>query len=242
MVPADLAVTVVWPTVDLQLAFEPPSLEVATGSTATAVLRLPGVPEGARVTVELSVASTATARLVTPESVVFDADTSSREVTVGGVTVGNETLTAELVSFDRLSEDSTVQSAQLPVTVVPPPVHFQLAFDSPTLTVVVDDRKTVLFRLLAEVPEDATFDLGDIAFAAEVSSADEGIARALTRSLLFNGDRSETELTIEGVAEGSVTITVVFVGTNAASGEFRLAAGFDRGGCAVAGDGRAGAG
>ena len=206
---AELAVTVV-PRVNLVLAFDPATLTVAVGATATAVLSLPGVPEDAEVTVTVSVADETTARVLTPESVTFTAETPNRDVTVEGVAEGSATLTAKRRSFIGLSGGSTVTPADLAVTVVPPPVHLQLAFDPSTLTVVVGDRKTVRLRLLGEVPKDAAFDLGDITFSVAFRSADGGIARVLIESYVVPGDRFDVDdVTIEGVATGSVTITAV---------------------------------
>ena len=214
VMPAELAVTVVLPTVDLQLAFDPSTLMVTAGAVTPAVLSLPDVPAGAEVTVELSVADAATAQ-VTPRSVVFDADTPSRDVTVTGVAAGSATLTAELASFSGLSGASTVRLAQLQVTVVPPPpIHFRLAFEPPTLTVVAGSRGSVLMRILGDIPRDAGFDLRDVVFAFMASSADESKVQVVARSYAFSGDGpgGPGRLAVDGVAEGSATVTMLSVG------------------------------
>ena len=200
--PADLVVTVVLPTVELQLAFAPMSLEVAAGSTATAVLSLPGVPVGAAVTVSLRTDDAVTAQVVTPGSIVFDAATPSRDVTVEGVTVGNATLTAELASFDGLSTVSTVASADLAVTVVPAPVELQLAFAPAALTVVAGATETAVLSLL-DVPADA-------AVTVTLSVPDATTARVVTPELVtFTAQTPSTDVTVFGVAAGSVAVTAV---------------------------------
>ena len=86
--------------------------------------------------------------------------------------------------------------------------------------VEVGSVRTVLFRLL-DVPVDAAFDLGDVAFALEVSSADEMTARVLSRSIVAPGDKLDG-VSIEGVAEGSVTVTVVFIASRPKPGRSGL--------------------
>jgi hypothetical protein len=157
--PADLVVTVVPAPVELQLAFAPPAVTVAVGSEETAVLSLSGVPEGAEVTVTLSVPDATTARVVTPESVTFTAQTPSTDVTVLGVAAGSAMVTAAVFNSDDLPEGLTVASADLTVTVVPAPVvplpvELRLAFAPPAVTVVAGATTTVELSL-SDVPEGA---------------------------------------------------------------------------------------
>ena len=211
---AGLRVTVVPAPLRLVLAFDRTTLTVATGATATATLSLLGeLPADAEVTVALALANETTARLVMEESLVFDAATTNQEVIVEGVTVGNMTVTADAVlPLVNLPPDSSVAPADLAVAVVPPPVHLRLAFDPPLLTVVAGDVEEVLFRLLGDVPVDATFDLGDVVFAFMVSLADEMTARLVPETFTVPGDQLGTVM-IEGVAAGSATVTMTLIGT-----------------------------
>ena len=210
--PAELAVTVVLPTVSLQLAFEPSPLTVAAGATATATLRLPGVPVGTEVTVALSVADEATARLVSLQSVAFDADTPSHEVTVEGVAVGNATMTAFALALDEFSAESTVVSAELPVTVVLPTVSLQLAFEPSSLTVATGAMTTVTLRL-SGVPAGAEVTVA-------LSVADEATARVVSlQSVAFDADTPSYEVTVEGVAEGSAVVMAIALEPDGLSAE-----------------------
>ena len=201
---AELAVTVVErPTVHLQLAFEAPTLTVVAGATATAVLSLPGVPAvGASVTVELDVAEETTAQAM-PESVVFDAATTRREVTITGVATGSVTVTAIETTFSGLSTDSTVAAAELVVTVIPPPVHLRLAFGSSALTVVVLDDEAVSLQLLGALPEVA---IGRAVVEVALSSADDLTARVTPDLVMFDAMERLLYVEILGTGEGSVTI------------------------------------
>ena len=200
---ATLAVTVLPAPVNLQLMFEPPSLEVVAGTTATATLSLPGVPADAAVTVTLGTEDTATA-LVMPSTVAFTADTPNRDVTITGVAAGSAMLTASVgeaaLADSDLPPDSTVESAELVVTVVPAPVRLQLAFEPPTLAVAVGSDRTVALQLLGDVPAGA-------AVTVTLSSADTATALVVTESVVFDADTPRHEVTLTGVAAGSVTIT-----------------------------------
>ena len=198
---AELAVTVVLPTVDLQLAFEPPTLTVVAGSTATAMLGLEGVPAaGGAVTVRVSVADAATAEVI-PAEVIFTEASPSTVVTLTGVVAGNATVTAVTVLLDGLSEDSTVQLAHLAVTVVPAPVHLQLAFDQTSLTVAADATATAVLSL-SGVPE-------GISVTVELISADEAAAAVMPTEVTFTEARLITVVTVTGAAGGSVAITAL---------------------------------
>ena len=203
--PEMLAVTVLPAPVNLQLMFDLPTLTVAAGGVRTAVLRLLGdVPADAAVTVMLSTAAPATAQVVT-ESVTFTATTQSHAITIRGVAEGSATLTA-MVDADALADlpsDSTVESAQLPVTVVPAvvdPVMLQLAFEPPTLTVAVGSEAPAMLRLLGDVP------LG-VAVTVDLSAPDAATARVLSEPVIFSAEVTSREVTVLGVAAGSVTIT-----------------------------------
>ena len=199
--PAELVVTVIEPPmVALQLVFDPPALTVTVGSEKTAVLSLLGVPEVAAVTVELSAADEATARVVTSQSVMFTAATTSHDVTVMGVAEGSVTVTAVLQVFDRLSADSTIASTELVMTVVEPPtVHLQLAFDPPVLTVTAGSEETAVLSLLG-VPADAGVEV-------ELRVMDAATARVVTsQSLMFTAATTSHAVAIAGVAEGSATV------------------------------------
>ena len=199
---ADLVVTVVPAPVMLQLAFAPPAVTVATGSEETAVLSLSGVPEGAEVTVLLSVADAATARLVTETELRFSATTLSHVVTVTGVAEGSVTVMAvEDVSLG-LPEGSTVASADLAVTVEPAPVALQLAFAPSALTVAVGSEETAVLSL-SGVPAGAEV-------TVTLSVADATTARLVTEpELRFSATTPSHVVTVEGVAEGSVTVMAV---------------------------------
>ena len=216
--PGMLSVTVVPPPVHLQLAFEPLTVAVGTtatvvlgfpgvsegaavtvseGAAVTVVLSLPGVPEGAAVTVALDVADAATAQ-TTPVSVVFSSTAARHEVTVRGVAEGSVPLTAS-VGKDALVDsglppNSTVAPAQLAVTVVPPLVHLQLAFDPSSLTLVVGSSATVVLSL-SGVPEGTTV-------TVTLSVADEE-----TAEVTFTEANPNIVVTVTGTVAGSVTLT-----------------------------------
>ena len=198
---AELSVTVVPAPVRLQLAFEPPELTVVVGATATAVLSLLDVPEGAAVTVALRTADVATAQVM-PESVVFDAATTSRDVTVLGVAEGSTTLTvvADASGTVDLPPDSSVASAELAVTVVPPPVHLQLAFDPSALTVTAGATKTAVLSLL-DVPAGAAVTV------ALIAADGEATAQVMSQSVVFDAATTSRDVTVEGVAAGNTTLT-----------------------------------
>ena len=119
MTSAEMSVTVVLPTVDLQLEFDPTSLTIAVGRDRTATLSLLDVPAGAAVTVALAVTNATTAQVVEPSgTVVFDVATMDHRVTVAGMAEGSVTVTATATELIGLSEASTVASAELAVTVV----------------------------------------------------------------------------------------------------------------------------
>ena len=197
--PGMLAVTVVPAPVDLQLVFEPPSLEVVAGTTATATLSLPGVPAGAMVEVQAVPEKEETAQVVTGP-VVFDAATTSHKVTVAGVAAGNVTVRAIAVGPVGLPPDSSVAFADLAVTVVLPPVRLQLAFEPPTLAVAVGSDRTVALQLLGDVPAGA-------AVTVTLSSADTATVLVVTESVVFDADTPRHEVTLTGVAAGSATVT-----------------------------------
>ena len=171
---------------------------VAADATATAVLSLLGVPASAAVTVELSTADARTARVM-PESVMFSAATTSREVTVTGVSAGNATVTAVAVLLDGLSESSTVTSAELALTVVLPTVELQLAFEPPTLTVAAGSRETAVLSL-SGVPTGAEV-------TVRVSAANVTTAQLVTEpELPFTAMMPRHEVTIVGVGAGNTTV------------------------------------
>ena len=135
---AELVVTVVpelTMPVTLTLVFDPTSLTVAVGRLRTAVLRLSDVPEGTEVAVTVVAADATTARVLS-ESVVFDAEMSSRDVTVLGVAAGDVAITAS-VDADALArslpEGSTVAPAQLEVLVKEPGLrlHMRVLLEGP---------------------------------------------------------------------------------------------------------------
>ena len=202
VMPAELVVTVVPAPVHLQLAFEPPALEVATGATATATLRLPDVPAGAAVTVELSVTDATTAQVVTSQSVVFSAETQSHDVTILGVAAGSATLTVVATDISDLPADSTVASAELAVTtVVPAPVHLVLAFDPPALTVAVGSERTAILSL-SDVPTGAVVTVA-------LSTAATATAQVVPESVVFDSETPSRDVMVLGVVEGSATLTAV---------------------------------
>ena len=190
--------------VTLTLAFDPMSLTVTAGREATAVLRLPDVPEGIEVTVTLSAADATTAQLVTESELRFSADTSSRDVTVLGVVAGNVTLTATVGedALDALPGGSTVAPAELAVTVVAAPVHLQLAFDPSTLEVTAGREATVVLSLLGDVPEDAMVTM-------LFSSSDRTKAHVVLRGTVFDATTTNRDVTVLGVAAGNVMLTAV---------------------------------
>ena len=210
--PTELAVTVVLPTVHLQLAFDPTSLTVTVGSEETAVLSLPDVPAGAEVAVKLGVDGT-TAQVVTEPELRFTAATPSYDVTVLGVAAGNVTVNMETVLFDGVSADSSLELAKLAVTVVLPTVHLQLAFDPPALTVAPGRERTATLSL-SGVPMGA-------AVTVELSAADATTAQLVTEpELRFTAATPSYDVTVAGVAEGSATVTaelVSFLGLSKAS-------------------------
>ena len=193
---AQLAVTVVPRPVHLQLAFDPPSLTVTAGATTTAELSLLDVPAGASVRVELSTADTATA-LVMSEPVVFTATATSHKMTIEGVAAGSVAVMA-VADTSGLPPNSTVEPAELPVTVVPPPVDLQLAFDPPSLTVTAGATTTAELSLL-DVPAGASV-------RVELSTADTATALVMSEPVVFTATATSREVTIEGVAAGSVAV------------------------------------
>ena len=209
VMPAELVVTVVSPTVDLQLVFNPPSLTVTAGSETTATLSLSGVPAGAEMLVDFRASGEAVVNLfrlsggvLSPASgVLFDAVTTSHELTLVGAAAGNATVTAVLAQFVGLSEASTVRSAQLAVTVVPAPVHLQLAFDPSSLTVTAGATTTAELSLL-DVPAGASV-------RVELSTADTATALVMSEPVVFTATATSHKMTIEGVAAGSVAVTAV---------------------------------
>ena len=194
---AQLPVTVVPPPVHLQLAFDPTSLTVAVGSTATATLNLPDVPEDATVTVTLG--ASGEAAQLRPDEVTFTAATTSRALTVTGVAAGSAEVFASPDSFG-LPPDSTVEGAQLPVTVVLPTVHLALAFEPPALTVAVGATATAVLSLPA-VPR------GAAGVTVALSAAAATTALVMPREVAFTAQTSSRTVTVTGVAEGSVAIT-----------------------------------
>ena len=208
---ADLAVTVVPAVTDpvmLQLAFEPTSLTVVTGSTATAVLRLPGdVPEGIEVRVDLNAADETTARVLS-RSMIFSAETTSREVTVLGEAAGSVTITAavsEAVLTGSLPAGSSVAPVDLAVTVVLPTVDLQLAFEPPTLTVATGSTATAVLRLPG-VPA-----VGGAAVTVALSVADEATAQVMPAEVIFSEANPDTVVTLTGTTTGDVMVTAVAV-------------------------------
>ena len=208
---ADLAVTVVPVVTDpvmLQLAFEPTSLTVVTGSTATAMLRLPGdVPEGIEVRVDLNAADETTARVLSP-SMIFSAETTSREVTVLGEAAGSVTITAavsEAVLTGSLPAGSSVAPVDLAVTVVLPTVDLQLAFEPPTLTVATGSTATAMLRLPG-VPA-----VGGAAVTVALSVADEATAQVMPAEVIFSEANPDTVVTLTGTTTGDVMVTAVAV-------------------------------
>ena len=181
---AQLAVTVVPVPVRLQLAFDPMTLEVAVGSSETVTLSLPDVPEGAAVTVTLSTADTATA-LVTPESVVLDANTPSSRVTVMGVAAGSVTLTAS-ADISGAPAGSSVASTELSVTVVPAPVDLQLTFEPASLRVAAGATATAVLRL-SGVPAGAEVTV-DAEVTMALSAADEMTGTCTVGATLAPGE------------------------------------------------------
>ena len=208
---ADLAVTVVPAVTDpvmLQLAFEPTSLTVVTGSTATAMLRLPGdVPEGIEVRVDLNAADETTARVLS-SSMILSAETTSREVTVLGEAAGSVTITAavsEAVLTGSLPAGSSVAPADLAVTVVLPTVDLQLAFEPPTLTVATGSTATAVLRLPG-VPA-----VGGAAVTVALSVADEATAQVMPAEVIFSEANPDTVVTLTGTTTGDVMVTAVAV-------------------------------
>ena len=199
---AFLQVTVVPVPPIMLFAFDPTSLTVVAGATATAVLSLLGdVPASAKVLVELSVADATTARVVTPESVVLDADTPSHAVAIAGVAEGSATVTAEAMGFIGLPEGSSVASTELAVTVVLPTVHLQLAFDTTSLTVAVGSEETVVLSLVG-VPAGAMVTVG-------LSAMDETTAQVVTAPVTFDAETTSRKVTVLGVATGNTTVISV---------------------------------
>ena len=229
--PAELAVTVEPPPVDLQLAFEPTELTVAAGGRATAVLRLPGVPEGAAVTVTLSLLDlpAGEAAQVLQSRLVFTAQTPNpvamATVTVLGEVEGSAALTAT-ADVSGLPTDSTVAPAQLSVTVVPPSVELQLAFDPPTLTVVAGaegtmhaarPQRTVQLRLLGDVPADATV-------AVTLSVSDAATLQLTPESVVFDAATPNRDVAVAGLAVGNATLTAIADVSGLSMGEFAAVA------------------
>ena len=130
-----------------------------------------------------------------PSTVTFTADTPNREVTVAGVAVGSATLTVVATDISDLPQDSAVASAELAVTtVVPPPVHLQLAFEPPSLAVAVGSERTAILSL-SDVPTGA-------AVRVALSSADTMTALLMPESVTFTAQTPSRDVTVLGVAEG----------------------------------------
>ena len=203
--PAELLLTVVPPPVHLALAFDPPTLTLVAGNAENLMLRLPDVPAGAEVQVDLSVADAATAELLSAALLVFDQSVPVAGFDVRGVAAGVTTLTASLVEGDLtefgLPPDSTVAPAELPVTVIPAPVHLALAFAPPTLTVVAGDSKSV-FLTLPDVPIGATL-------TVTISTSNASKAQVDPESVMFTSATTSREVTVTGVGTdaGSAVLT-----------------------------------
>ena len=175
------------------------------GSEEAVTLSLPGVPAGAAVTVSAASADRRIASVGIGNNalvLVFDAATTNREVTVSGWAVGNTEISASLhiAGFTGLSDDSSVADARLQVRVVPPPVDLVLAFEPSTLEVTAGRSETATLRL-PDVPAGA-------AVTVTLSVADATTARVvMPSSVVFTAQTPSHDVTVEGVAAGSATLT-----------------------------------
>ena len=126
-------------------------------------------------------------------------------VTLEGVTVGSVAITASVdedaLAGSGLPAGSTVTSAELAVTVVPPPVHLQLAFKPSALTVEVGAAETAVLSLPG-VPAGAAV---RVELSAPVAST--RVLVVTPDEVLFTATTASQVVTITGATEGSITVT-----------------------------------
>ena len=127
---------------------------------------------------------------------------------VAAGTAGSVTATGVVLSDGSAVENTSVSPATLAIEVVPAPVELQLAFEPTTLAVRRGATTTAELSLLGDVPAGAKV-------LVELSVADATTARvgtaAGTGPVEFDAVTLSREVTVRGVAAGSVTVTAMAV-------------------------------
>ena len=186
-----------------QPVFDPSSVTVVVGERETVKLSLPGVPDGVRVTVNVGFTSgAANAEIVAGGgNLRFDPD-DSYNVTILGVAAGNARVQGRVIGIRPPDSDIPDHARPLQITVIPAPLHLALAFDPTSLTLVGGSEVEVRLHLLGDVP------VGVVA-PVEVNSADETVAREMTRAALPELFPTVLFVTVEGRAEGRTTVSAI---------------------------------